>query len=298
MQEGYIYALQNKSFGEHHIKIGKTTVRPESRAKQLSAGSGVPEYFDVAFTCQVTDCNKAEIKIHERLKAYRTNQKREFFLIPIEVASKVIIGVCKEVNEIYGLTVQYPQIIESQSSDKANLELEDSVETTPEDGCWIQSDRIVLFPADTSILTEEQKQRIKIIADITANHMLRTLTLDEWIVGFTRDEHPEEEIFIWESIIKAYLKIDQVKYLDKDQKKESLSLLLMRSTCSASQVLKNFKLDRLSRKVAKEILRNYEDPPKSLLIAEVTHYFCKKEANGRLTVIWPELTPPLECYLK
>ena len=38
-------------------------------------------------------------------------------------------------------------------------------------------------------------------------------TLDEWIVNFTRDEHPEEEIFIWESIVKAYLKIDQVKYL-------------------------------------------------------------------------------------
>jgi len=296
MQEGYIYALQNKSFGEHHIKIGKTTNISEIRAKQLSARTGVPESFDVAFTCQVADCNLAERKIHNRLKAYRTNKKREFFLIPIKVASKVIISVCKEVNEIYSLTVQYPQIIESQSLDKANLELEDRVETIPEDGCWIQSDRIVFSPADTSILTEEQKQRIKIIADITANHMSRTL--DEWIVDFTRDEHPEEEIFIWESIVKAYLKIDQVKYLDKDQKDESLSLLLMRSTCSASQVLKNFKLEKLSRKVAKEILRNYENPPKPLLVEEVTHYFCKKEANGRLTVIWPELTSPLEFYLK
>ena len=296
MQEGYIYALQNKSFGEHHIKIGKTTDTSEIRAKQLSAGSGVPESFDIPFTCQVADCSLAERKIHDRLNAYRTNKKREFFLIPIKVASKVIISVCKEVNEIYSLTVQYPQIIESQSSDKANLELEDSVETTPKDGCWIQSDRTVLSPADTSILTEEQKQRIKIIVDITANHMSQTL--DEWIVNFTQDEDPEEEIFIWESIVKAYLKIDQVKYLDKDQKRESLFLLLMRSMCSASQVLKNFKLEKLSRKVAKEILRNYEDPPKPLLIAEVTHYFCKAEANRRLTVIWPELTPPLECYLK
>ena len=155
MQEGYIYALQNKSFGEHHIKIGMTTDKSEIRAKQLSGGSGVPESFYVAFTCQVADCNLAERKIHNRLKTFRTNKNREFFLVPIEVASKVIISVCKEVNEIYGLTVQYPQIIESQSLDKADLELEDSVETTPEKGCLIQSDRIVLSPADTSILTKE-----------------------------------------------------------------------------------------------------------------------------------------------
>jgi hypothetical protein len=72
MKAEYIYALQNKSFGVHHIKIDRTTRKPDLRAREMyHRASGVPEPFDIAFVCQVADCVVAEKKIHERLKAYR-----------------------------------------------------------------------------------------------------------------------------------------------------------------------------------------------------------------------------------
>lgn len=69
---------------------------------------------------------------------------------------------------------------------------------------------------------------------------------------------PEKEISVWENIAKAFLKIDQVKYLSDDQKKEAFHLLLSRSMMSVGKVLERCKLSTLSKRQAKEILRGYE----------------------------------------
>lgn len=90
MNPGYVYALQNRSFGNNIIKIGMTTREPDVRAKEIYSGaSGVPEPFDIAFACKVANCELAENRIHRRFKAYRINNNREFFIITIEIAKKL-----------------------------------------------------------------------------------------------------------------------------------------------------------------------------------------------------------------
>ncbi|MEH2288326.1 hypothetical protein [Nostoc sp.] len=121
---------------------------------------------------------------------------------------------------------------------------------------------IVSSPLGTSLLSDEQKARVEIIAEIFAN-IFRD-NLDAWIMDFSRDHNPETEIYIWEHIATAFLKIEQVKFLSEEQKKEAFGILLMRSMTSASKVLEQFKLKTFSRKVAKEILREYKLEPKPL----------------------------------
>ncbi len=101
MNSGYVYILQNGSFGSHLIKIGMTAREPDVRAKEIYRGaSGVPEPFDIVFACQVADCRAAEKKIHGRLRAYRSNKDREFFIIPVKVAERIVLNVCKAINNI------------------------------------------------------------------------------------------------------------------------------------------------------------------------------------------------------
>lgn len=268
MEFEYIYALQNKCFGVHHIKIGRTTRKPVLRANELYRGaSGVPEPFDVAFAYQVTDCLVAERKIHERLKAYRSNKDREFFIIPIEVARRVIFSVCQQINELSGYFVENPVVIDSRELNESDQFSDDSESENLPGVHWLSSDdflNLSLSPPGISSLTDEQKRRIEVISAIFKN--VYSENTEDWAKDFSRDINPEIEIFVWENIAKAFLKIDQVKYLSDDQKEEAFALLLMRSMMSASKVLEGFKLSTLSKRAAKEILREYEARPVMIVI--------------------------------
>lgn len=263
MNPGYIYALQNRSFGSNIIKIGMTTREPEVRAKEIYRGaSGVPEPFEIAFACKVADCEVAEKKIHRRFNAYRSNKAREFFIIPVEIAKKVIISVCQEVNKLFGYYTDELIVIENQMT----YSLNDCADDPPE-VVMLSVTSLVPSPTGTSLLSDEQKARVEIIAEIFAN-IFRD-TSDAWIMDFSRDHNPETEIYIWEHIATAFLKIEQVKFLSEEQKKEAFGLLLMRSMTSASKVLEQFKLKTFSRKTAKEILREYKFNPRPLVVRQL-----------------------------
>ncbi|GAX45385.1 hypothetical protein NIES4075_64060 [Tolypothrix sp. NIES-4075] len=269
MQAGYIYALTNKSFGDYVIKIGMTRRKPYTRAKEIYVGaSGVPEPFDVAFACQVSDCAEAERKIHERLKTYRSNKKREFFTIPIEVARKIILKVCQEVNKLFGSSVENLIVIDSGIIYAPDLSLEDICTNDSSECFWISINKLMFsaLPGRSS-LSNESKERIEVLSDIFRN-TFPDRTLEDWVIDFSRDSNPQSEIVVWENIAKAFLKVDQVKYVSKEQKKEALFLLLMRSMMSASKVLEKVKLKTLCKKVAKEILRGYEANPKPISVVQ------------------------------
>ncbi|MDG5852449.1 GIY-YIG nuclease family protein [Clostridium beijerinckii] len=89
MSSGFIYIMINDSFNGL-IKIGKTTVDAEERAKQLSKGSGVPTPFRVASQLYVSNCDATEKKIHDELNDYRVNPNREFFKYPLHKAIDLI----------------------------------------------------------------------------------------------------------------------------------------------------------------------------------------------------------------
>lgn len=86
--EGYIYILRNDA--TNLLKIGKTTREPTVRAQEISATTGVPFPFVVAYSVFVNDCDLLERLIHFHLDQYRTNKKREFFDITLDLAIKEI----------------------------------------------------------------------------------------------------------------------------------------------------------------------------------------------------------------
>ena len=57
---GYIYILQNVSLPESRLKIGRTTIHPDSRASDLSRATGVPTPFTVVWYSETCDCYLAE----------------------------------------------------------------------------------------------------------------------------------------------------------------------------------------------------------------------------------------------
>jgi hypothetical protein len=84
---GYLYILTNPSLS-NMVKIGKTTRNPRDRINELSAATGIPTPFVLAFDAYVEDCDKAEAYVHARLEkdGYRVAKNREFFRIDLSTA--------------------------------------------------------------------------------------------------------------------------------------------------------------------------------------------------------------------
>lgn len=79
-EPGFVYALINPSL-DGIVKIGSTTRDPEMRAKELSAATGVPTPFIVAYSISVSDALSAEAHVHTALeqRGFRVSENREFF---------------------------------------------------------------------------------------------------------------------------------------------------------------------------------------------------------------------------
>ena len=91
----YIYVLINPAL-KGLLKIGRTSRSPESRAAELSASTGVPTPFIVAYDERVQNSMLAESLIHVELSniGHRLSDSREFFTIPLKDAIAVIRRVC------------------------------------------------------------------------------------------------------------------------------------------------------------------------------------------------------------
>jgi hypothetical protein len=89
MAAGFVYIFLNVSFPEL-VKIGRTTVSVEERARQLSSSTGLPTPFMVIYDELVDDCEAVERLLHQRFDAYRVRGPREFFRIPVREAIRVL----------------------------------------------------------------------------------------------------------------------------------------------------------------------------------------------------------------
>lgn len=87
MRDGYVYVLKTESF--RAIKIGSTTKTPDERAEQLS-GTSLPHPFEVVYSVYSLDCKRLERQVHQHFKKKRKAYNREFFLVSVEEAIKVI----------------------------------------------------------------------------------------------------------------------------------------------------------------------------------------------------------------
>jgi len=165
MKPGYIYAIQNAAYGTHLIKIGLTTRAPEVRSKELYSGAtGVPLEFDIAVAYSVGDCEEAEKRLHKRLKAFRLNNRREFFRVSPSVASAVILETCADLNEELSLPKpeKYPIIRRKETKIYIDSVCEPAeIHAAVID--WASPSSLKESPIGTSNLSHEQKDRIKII---------------------------------------------------------------------------------------------------------------------------------------
>ncbi len=98
MAEGYVYILFNPSLRSNRLKIGMTTKFPKTRAAEISAATGVPEPFEVAYERRVSDCRRAEREISAKLEALRISASREFYEVALHDAVKILNSVADEVD--------------------------------------------------------------------------------------------------------------------------------------------------------------------------------------------------------
>lgn len=275
MPSGYIYVLQNKSYGRFVVKIGLTTREPDVRAKELYVGStGVPEHFDVGFACLVEDCEAAEKAIHSRLRAYRINGRREFFLISPAVARRVVLDSCETINREHGIASHAPLIIDNISKASDDLTVSNRTReiatsamasASPVPAQEIAIADLTESPVGTTTLDSSLMDRLSIIGMIFDE--VFPMGCDELHQTFSRDLNPEHEIAIWEHMAKAFLKVDQVEYLGQREKKEAFALLLMRSMMQPHKAIKKTKPKFFSDKAARRIMAGYELPPMPIVVA-------------------------------
>jgi hypothetical protein len=64
-------------------KVGCSTNDPVERARQLSAGSGIPYPYTVVYSRRVAFPFAVEANLHSQLDSYRINDSREFFKAPL-----------------------------------------------------------------------------------------------------------------------------------------------------------------------------------------------------------------------
>lgn len=87
----FVYIFTNKSF--KYVKIGYTNRSPYIRARELSNSTGVPTPFKVYYYRKVKNGKLTESILHEKLKNYRVNKKREFFDISPQKAKKILDSI-------------------------------------------------------------------------------------------------------------------------------------------------------------------------------------------------------------
>lgn len=86
---GFVYILTNIRM-PGLLKVGQTERHPAIRAAELSAHTGVPAPFEVAFYVEVCDRLSAEHLIHSALADRRVGEDREFFEVPFGIAVRVV----------------------------------------------------------------------------------------------------------------------------------------------------------------------------------------------------------------
>lgn len=112
-KEQYVYVMSNPSFPADVLKIGWTKISPNIRAKNLHT-TGIPTPFIVEYVIITPEGSKLEKKIHNHIKSYRVNNKREFFKISKdELSEKLINELMLELKSIKdinpSININYPK---------------------------------------------------------------------------------------------------------------------------------------------------------------------------------------------
>jgi hypothetical protein len=92
-------------------------------------------------------------------------------------------------------------------------------------------------------------------------------THEEWIEGFQRDLHPENEIAVWEHIAAAFTQFTAGRDLPLETRKEAFGILLVRSGGSDETVLYS-DLTHLTLDDARKLVSLYSAPAKPIQVEQ------------------------------
>lgn len=141
---GFLYVLINPSI-PNTVKIGKTTKNPAIRAAELSAATGVPTPFYVAYEAFFFDCDTAELFVHAylRSKGVRLSPNREFFVVSPTDA----INAIQDAKSRDGITTINNEhgVVESDSTDDDDNVDDDGVEEDDVDEDDVDDDEVEDF---------------------------------------------------------------------------------------------------------------------------------------------------------
>ncbi len=101
---GFVYVLKNVLLPSGIVKIGATRKHPLTRAKELSAATGVPADYTLAYYLSFADCFLAESIVHEHFGTRRINESREFFEVTVEEAISFIETIARHPDYVEALT--------------------------------------------------------------------------------------------------------------------------------------------------------------------------------------------------
>lgn len=87
---GWIYVMRNAMHGKDIYKVGFTTKMVDERAAQLGNTSGQIDMFNVVQSWHVRAPRVIEHEVHELLKSFRLNSRRELFQLKYEKIREVI----------------------------------------------------------------------------------------------------------------------------------------------------------------------------------------------------------------
>lgn len=118
---GWVYVLSNE-YMPGIYKVGMTTTSPETRAKELSAATGVPYPFKVEAAFHCDDPARSEREIHETFQDVRINDSREFFKFDLETLNYECEYLCeaKVGDSVEHLAMRY-DVISFETLSKLNL---------------------------------------------------------------------------------------------------------------------------------------------------------------------------------
>jgi hypothetical protein len=120
-------------------------------------------------------------------------------------------------------------------------------------------------PVRRENLSEEQMGRIAKLQSTFSE--VDPSPIEKWMDDFKRDQNPDGEIAVWESIAAAFEKFTSSKDLSLSAKKEAFGLLLQRSGTTEEAVIQHAKPVSLSLEDVRQIMSFYTAAPTPVLVA-------------------------------
>lgn len=122
MSRGYVYAMINASI-PGLVKVGSTSRTLDDRVRELSAATGVPTPFVVAYSEEFDDCACGEAETHRILEkgGYRLTQNREFFHAPLEDVIRAILAARQSLLELNNAAL--PSTAKVETAEPAKLSI-------------------------------------------------------------------------------------------------------------------------------------------------------------------------------